>query len=166
MVIIMQITKTEYDPLLLEKWKGEINAEQITTLLSKYVAQFDTVIKISNQRDHFMNYLMGLMSDLSRKSVEPIALKIVGEKGVRPLQQFMTRSPLKDDDILSIYQKTFNEAVSSDNGMMSVDSSENAKKVGRQYCGRLGKVENCQSGVFCAYSSSRVGKCRLAISLW
>jgi SRSO17 transposase len=107
-----------------------------------------------------MNYLMGLMSDLGRKSVEPIALKIVGEKGVRPLQQFMTRSPLKDGCILGMYQNVFAESVSSENGMLSVDSSENAKKgknsagVGRQYCGRLGKVENCQSGVFCAYAGT------------
>jgi SRSO17 transposase len=155
---MMQLTKTEYDPLLLEKWRDEINTEQITALLSEYIAQFDTVIKISNQRVHFKNYLMGLMSDLKRKSVEPIALKITGEKGVRPLQQFMVRSTLDDEEILGTYQKAFGEAVSSNNGMMSVDSSENAKKgkhsagVGRQYCGRLGKVENCQSGVFCAYA--------------
>jgi SRSO17 transposase len=156
----MQITKTEYDPILMKKWKNEINAEQITSLLSEYVKEFETVIRINNQRVHFLNYLTGLMSNIARKSVEPIALKIVGEEGVRPLQQFMTRSPLKDSDILSTYQKVFAESVSSENGMLSVDSSETAKKgknsagVGRQYCGRLGKVENCQSGVFCAYAGT------------
>jgi SRSO17 transposase len=154
----MQITKTDYDPILLEKCRNEINAEQITALLSEYATQFDTVIRISNQRVHFENYLKGLLSNLERKSVEPIALKITGEKGVRSLQQFMTRSPLGDADILERYQKIFGEVVSSKKGMLSVDSSENAKKgkysagVGRQYCGRLGKVENCQSGVFCAYA--------------
>ena len=156
----MQITKTEYDPNLLEKWRNEINAEQITTLLSEYVTKYDSVIKIRNQRVHFVNYLKGLMSNLARKSVEPIALKIVGEEGVRPLQQFMTRSPLSDGNILETYQNVFAKSVSSENGMLSVDSSENAKKgknsagVGRQYCGRLGKVENCQSGVFCAYAGT------------
>jgi SRSO17 transposase len=158
MVIKMQLTKTEYDPKLLEQWKKEISEAEIADLLTKYVSQYDEVIKIDSQRMHFENYLKGLMSNLERKSVEPIALKIVGEKGVRPLQQFMKRSPLDDESILDTYQKAFVKAVSSDNGMLSVDSSENAKKgkrsagVGRQYCGRLGKVENCQSGVFCAYA--------------
>jgi len=42
-----------------------------------------------------------------------------------------------------------------------VDGSDFPKKgtesvgVGRQYCGRLGKVENCQAGVFAAYSSAK-----------
>ena len=154
----MQMTKTEYEPKLLEKWKDEISSSEITELLCKYISQFEGVIGNSNQREHFKNYVMGLMSDLERKSVEPIALKITGEKGVRPLQQFMTRSPLKDENILGEYQRLIGEAISSENGMLSVDSSENAKKgkhsagVGRQYCGRLGKVENCQSGVFCGYA--------------
>ncbi|MCL1804236.1 MAG: transposase [Eubacteriaceae bacterium] len=43
--------------------------------------------------------------------------------------------------------------------MLCLDPSEFIKKgvhsagVKRQYCGRLGKIENCQSGVFAAYSS-------------
>jgi SRSO17 transposase len=45
--------------------------------------------------------------------------------------------------------------------MITVDSSEFVKKgkesvgVARQYCGTLGKVENCQSGVFAGYSSDK-----------
>ena len=154
----MQIIKTEYEPSLVEKWKEEITGEQITALLKEYAEQFFEVIGNVNQREHFENYLKGLMSNLERKSIEPMALRIVGEKGVRAMQQFMTRSPLDDEKVLKKYQEIFGKTVTSSNGMLSVDSSENAKKgnnsagVGRQYCGRLGKVENCQSGVFCAYA--------------
>jgi len=48
--------------------------------------------------------------------------------------------------------------ISTKEGMISVDSSEFVKKgtesvgVGRQYCGTLGKVDNCQSGVFIGYA--------------
>ncbi len=45
-------------------------------------------------------------------------------------------------------------------GMITVDRSDFSKKgkhsagVARQYCGRLGKVENCQAGVFIGYSDA------------
>jgi len=45
--------------------------------------------------------------------------------------------------------------------MFTIDSSENPKKgndsagVARQYCGRLGKIANCQSGVFLGYVSDK-----------
>jgi len=43
--------------------------------------------------------------------------------------------------------------------MISVDETDFVKKgacslgVSRQYCGRLGKRENCQAGVFLAYAN-------------
>ena len=52
-------------------------------------------------------------------------------------------------------------AISDPNGMLTVDSSENLKRgkesvgVARQYSGRFGKVDNCQSGVFVGYSSTK-----------
>lgn len=155
----MQITQTGFDPNLLEKWRISVIAENnIEGLLSEYVSQYSSVIQVKNQRIHFENYLRGLMSELPRKSVEPIALCLVGEKGVRPMQQFIKRSTLNDDAILEGYQKQLAERISSDNGMLSVDGSDSVKKgnhsagVGRQYCGTIGKVESCQAGVFTAYA--------------
>ena len=157
----MQITKTGYDPNLLEKWRTTVvSEEKISEVLTKYLSMYKTVITISNQREHFENYVRGLMSELPRKSVEPIALNIVGEKAVRPMQQFMKRSTLDDSSILSEYQKQLAAQISGDNGMLSVDGSDSVKKgnhsagVGRQYCGSLGKVESCQAGVFTAYASN------------
>ena len=155
----MQLTKTEYNKELLEKWKNEeITEERITILLNQYVSSFAGVITNKTQRVHFENYLRGLMSSLDRKSIEPIALSTVGEKGVRPLQQFITRSTLDDGAVLSEYQRAFGITTQSGNGMLSVDGSDFVKKgknsvgVARQYCGILGKTENCQAGVFCAYA--------------
>lgn len=157
----MQLTPTAYEPNLLEKWRTEMVCENnIEQLLAEYTALFCEVIKISNQRVHFENYLRGLMSELPRKSVEPIALAFAGEKGVRPMQQFMKRSPLDNDAILGEYQRQLAVRISSENGMLSVDGSDSVKKgtnsvgVGRQYCGTLGKVESCQAGVFTAYAGT------------
>lgn len=157
----MQLMKSEYCPELLEKWKETAVTESgVTELLGEYAKGFEAVIRLKSQREHFENYLKGLMSKLERKSVEPIALKITSEKGVRSLQQFMTRSNIDDDEILGYYQSIVAKTISSENGMLSVDGSDIPKKgnhsagVGRQYCGTLGKVENCQAGVFCAYAGS------------
>lgn len=157
----MQLTGTGYEPKLLEKWRTEMVCEnRIEELLTEYTALFSDVIKISNQRVHFENYLRGLMSELPRKSIEPIALTFVGENGVRSMQQFMKRSPLDDEGILSEYQNQLALRISSENGMLSVDGSDSVKKgihsvgVGRQYCGTIGKVESCQAGVFTAYAGN------------
>jgi len=155
----MQLTKTEYSIELLDKWKNtEVTEEKINELLTRYVRRYEEVVKNKTQRTHLKNYLKGLMSNLHRKSIEPIALSSMGEKGVRPLQQFITRSTFGDDAVLKRYQEMMGATVASSNGMLSVDASDFIKKgknsvgVSRQYSGRQGKTENCQVGVFCAYA--------------
>ena len=157
----MQLTKTGFDAKLLEKWRVETLADNnIAQLLKEYAEQYFGAITISNQRVHFENYLQGLMSELPRKSIEPIALNIIGESGVRPMQQFMKRSTLNDNAVSDEYQKQLAKNVSSENGMLSVDGSDSVKKgensagVGRQYCGTIGKIESCQAGVFTAYAGA------------
>jgi SRSO17 transposase len=57
------------------------------------------------------------------------------------------------------HQSMLAQMIGRPDGMLTVDSCEFPKKgkesvgVARQYCGPLGKVENCQSGVFVGYSS-------------
>ena len=155
----MQITKTEYNKEILEKWRAEGKTEEeITELFNQYVKSYGAVIRNKTQKVHFENYVKGLMSALDRKSIEPIALASTGEKGVRPMQQFITRSTFDDNIVLQEYQKMLGNGAASKNGMLSTDGSDFIKKgknsagVGRQYCGRYGKTENCQAGVFCAYA--------------
>lgn len=155
----MQLTKTEYSKELLEKWRNEeVSEHKIAGLLTQYVRSYDTVITNKTQRIHFENYLKGLMSNLDRKSIEPIALSVYGEKGVRSLQQFVARSTFDDNVVLAEYCKLLGATTASGNGMLSVDGSDFPKKgknsagVTRQYCGNVGKTDNCQAGVFCAYA--------------
>ncbi|MCC3399649.1 transposase, partial [Clostridiales bacterium AHG0011] len=95
---------------------------------------------------------------MDRKSIEPIALHLAGEKSVRPMQQFFTRAPLREDDILDTYQQLLAAQLNHTGSMLSVDDTSFVKKgthsigVKRQYCGRLGKRENCQVGVFLSYA--------------
>ena len=112
-------------------------------------------------------YLQGLLLGQGRKSVEPIALNF-GERDeeagtqnrVLGLQRFVTASPWQCSDIQREIQAVFAEelvptAAGTDTGTVGiVDGSSFAKKgtesvgVARQWCGRLGKIDNCQTGVF------------------
>lgn len=156
----MQLFKTNYNPELLGRWKSEVNEARVDELLQSYVKKFDCVIANKTQRVHFQTYLKGLMSNVDRKSIELMALELGGEGLVRPMQQFITRSTMKDDGVSFVYRKILSETVNSENGMLSVDDTGQVKKgknsvgVKRQYCGRLRKVENCQVVVNAAYAGS------------
>jgi SRSO17 transposase len=158
----MQITKTEYNAKLLKKWEvSKESEEKVNEKLQEYLKNFEGVFENSTQVKNFVIYIQGLLSKLERKSIEPIALEYMGTRGVRTLQNYLTRSTFEDETVQEEYQRQFAEQLSSANGMLSVDPSEFVKKgknsagVKRQYCGRLGKVENCQSVVFVAYAGER-----------
>ena len=106
-------------------------------------------------------YISGLISNKDAKSVEPIALDFLGKTGVRPLQRFMKNCRWDHEEMELKHQILLSEIISDPAGMITTDSSEFVKKgkesvgVSRQYCGVMGKVENCQSGVFVGYSSKK-----------
>jgi SRSO17 transposase len=155
----MQISKTEYNKELIEKWKSDgATEEKISQELRKYLEMFNEIFKNISRVKNFGVYIKGLLSKLPRKSVEPIALEYMGENGVRTLQNFVTGSNFDDSAIHKKYQSELSQTINSQSSMLSIDPSEFVKKgknspgVKRQYCGRLGKVENCQSVVFAAYA--------------
>jgi SRSO17 transposase len=106
-------------------------------------------------------YLSGLMSDAKGKSVEPIALEFLGTQSVRSLQMFMKNYRWDHEAMLTSHQKMLAPLIATPDGMINVDASDFLKKgkesvgVARQYCGAVGKTENCQSGVFVGYSSDK-----------
>ena len=117
---------------------------------------------------HSLVYLKGLMSEQKRKSVEPIALQFArGPDGaaatqneVVALQEFLTVSPWEASDVFQEIQAVFAEELVPTTAQWSlgtvgvIDESGFEKAgtesvgVARQWCGRLGKTENCQVGVF------------------
>jgi len=108
-----------------------------------------------------LTYISGLMSNAKAKSAEPIALEFLDKKSVRSMQQFMKTYRWDHDAMQFTHQSMLAPMISQPDGMITVDSCEFVKKgkesvgVTRQYCGTLGKVENCQSGVFVGYSSHK-----------
>jgi SRSO17 transposase len=106
-------------------------------------------------------YVSGLLSNSPAKSVEPIALELLGAPAVSSLQKFMKTYRWDHEAMQAKHQELLSEQIATADGMITVDSCESVKKgkesvgVARQYCGEVGKVENCQSGVFVGYSSEK-----------
>ena len=128
-------------------------------------AQFADCFSREEPRENFSQYMAGQMSQLDRKSIEPIALNVQSAK-VRAMQHFLSDIAWEEDRILSRYHDMVSEDLGDAEGVLIFDESGFVKKgndsigVARQYCGNIGKVENCQVGVYTAYAS-RHGYCFL-----
>ena len=127
--------------------------------LSGFHEQFADCFQRSESREHFFNYMSGQFSPIERKSIEPIALALK-DGNVRAMQRFVSDAPWDDAKMIYKYRSHVNDDLGSPDGALIFDESGFVKKgqdsigVGRQYCGTIGKVDNCQVGVFAAYASA------------
>jgi SRSO17 transposase len=109
------------------------------------------------QREHVHTYLQGLLSDLQQKNAERIAYRYDEDR--LGLQTFIGISPWNHRPLLDELACQVGRELGKPNGVLVFDPSAFAKKgkhsvgVMRQWCGRLGKKENCQVGVFLGYVS-------------
>lgn len=143
-----------------------MTAEQIVALGPAFTAYCDSYSRCfprCETRRHLATYCRGLMSDLPRKSVEPIAL--AGGTAVRTLQEFLTHhawdhARMRDQlqrRIVRDHMPTPGEAFGPLGVIGLIDETGTAKKgdktpgVQRQYCGRTGKIDNCIVTVHLAY---------------
>ena len=120
-------------------------------------------------RAHSLTYVRGLLLVDGRKSVERMALQLVPREtenvlerqaDVLAMQRFLTHSPWEatavQAEIQAVFAEEFMPAASQwPLGTVGViDESSFIKQgtesvgVARQWCGRLGQVANCQTGVF------------------
>jgi len=126
--------------------------------LKGFHEQFYDCFQRSESRQHFLRYMTGQFSELERKSIEPIALAVKDGK-VRAMQRFISDAPWDDDKISTKYRSMVNDDFGSLYGALIFDETGFVKKgddsigVSRQYCGTIGKVDNCQVGVFAGYVS-------------
>jgi SRSO17 transposase len=130
--------------------------------LNNYYAEYAPLFARSEQREWAQLYMRGQLSDLERKSIEPMVLCERGKdiNAIRAVQQFIGEGAWDDDRILERHQQLVAGDLGEPDGTIILDGSGFPKKgehsvgVQRQYCGALGKIANCQQGVFLAYASS------------
>lgn len=134
--------------------------EQITFLkrrLTCFLKQFDDCVKTAPSREHMRTYVNGQVSNLERKSVEPIAL----EAGVAPrtLQEFLGLHRWDHEAVRRRLQTIVWREHAGGNSIALIDETSCAKKGGktagvqRQWCGSTGKKDNCVVTVHLGYSA-------------
>lgn len=133
--------------------------ERVLPRLETFMKPFADSFVRSEQREHAGTFVQGLLSDLEDKNVESIAYRFGQER--LPLQWFVGTSdwdyePLRDELVRQV-----GEALGEDDGVIVFDPSAFAKSgkesvgVARQWCGRLGKVDNCQVAIYMGYVSGK-----------
>ena len=136
------------------------DVEALADELVDYHAEFADLYYRIEQAHWSYKYLQGLMLPLERKAIQPMAMALEGGN-IQAMQQFIGQGRWKDKKLLRKHWQLVDETLGEDDGVYIVDESGFPKKgeqsvgVARQWCGVLGKVENCQVGVFGAYASRR-----------
>jgi SRSO17 transposase len=126
--------------------------------LGAFQSAFHDCFTRSEPRAHFFDYMVGQFSKLERKSIEPMALQVEGGT-IRGLQRFISDVHWDEEQMRWNYHQLVADELGDPDGVLMFDETGFVKKgtdsvgVARQYCGALGKVENCQVGVFAGYAS-------------
>jgi SRSO17 transposase len=129
--------------------------DRLTAFLGRYLPLFYR----KEQRENAMIVVEGLLSGLERKTCEPIARA----HGIhrKPVQFFVGSGAWDDEAVMAELRRHVREELGDEQAVLVIDPSAFAKKgnescgVKRQWCGRLGKTENCQVGVFLCYAAAR-----------
>lgn len=125
--------------------------------LERYMAHLSEALGHADRHAGLRGYCAGLMSPLGRKSVEPMAAALDPQR-VRSrhqsLHHFVADSQWSDEALrLRVAQWVVPRMDFSDGGWWIVDDTGFPKAgrhsvgVARQYCGMLGKQDNCQVAV-------------------
>jgi len=130
-------------------------ADHLQQFIQRYLPRFQR----KEQRRHAQAILHGKLTGLQRKTTEPIAHQARLKR--RPLQLFVGAGKWDDQAVLTELRCHARAELGDPDAAFVLDGSAFPKKgdascgVARQWCGRLGKVDNCQAGVFLAYAAAR-----------
>lgn len=125
--------------------------------LAAFVEPFARTLATAEQQSYARSYVTGLASDLERKNVESIAY--YHQQHRQCLQRFIGMVPWDHRPLLVELAVQVGRELGEPDGVLVLDPSAFTKKgtrsvgVQRQWNGRLGKVDNCQVGVYLAYVS-------------
>ena len=132
--------------------------EQVDGAFQDFHAYFAPLFGRREARDHSRHYLQALLVQSGeRRNAENLSETVPAS--ARVMQRFLAESPWDDDTVIGRLQEYLGPRLGHPEAVWVLDGSDFPKQgrksvgVARQYCGRLGKVANCQAGMFLAYVS-------------
>jgi SRSO17 transposase len=141
---------------------AEVRPSLLTGVLSRlesFVQPFVSALHSTEQRTNAQQYVQGLLSDLDGKDIESIAY--LHDRERQGLQKFIGQAEWNHRPLITKLAWQIGAELGEPDGVLVFDPSAFPKKgtesvgVQRQWCGRLGKVENCQVGIYLGYVSHR-----------
>lgn len=123
--------------------------------LEVFIAPFTATLVETEQKRHAAEYVSGLLSNLEHKTGEGIAY--LHDQQRQGIQKFIGHVPWDHQPLLLTLASQVGHELGEPDGVVVFDPSGFPKKgtksvgVAKQWCGRLGKVENCQVGIYLGY---------------
>lgn len=130
---------------------------EIKPALNQFLRTFDDRMGRVTNRRHLETYVSGQLSDLDRKSIEPMA----DAAGVssRTLQEFLSLLRWDEEATRDVVQQRVARDRADPHSVGIIDETSLHKQgkktacVQKQYCGSRGKLENCVVSVHLGYYS-------------
>jgi SRSO17 transposase len=132
--------------------------QQVMPRLATFMAPFVASFCRQEPFQHAHTYVCGLLSDVERKNIESIAYRFGQDR--LPLQRFIGWAEWDEAPLRQELTRQVAEQLGQADGVLVFDPSAFAKSgaesvgVARQWCGRLGKVDNCQVAIYLGYVSA------------
>lgn len=126
------------------------------TSFATFMANFGRFFKRAESRNSAVHYVRGLLADVKRKNCWQLA-EMMGEAHPDGLQHLLYGADWDADAVCQLLRAVVAAQLGYTPGIGVIDESGFVKKglcsagVKRQYCGRVGKIENCQVGVYLGY---------------
>jgi SRSO17 transposase len=136
----------------------QVSTEAFTDILRRletFAEPFVASLPSPESRAHGRTYVSGLLSDVERKNTESIAYRHDLDRQV--LQRFIGYMPWDHEPLLDELTRQVAAELGEPDAVIVFDPSGFPKRgpesvgVQRQWCGRLGKTENCQVGIYMGY---------------
>ncbi len=141
----------------------QVEFERVAASFTAFHQEFEPLFGRKEAGRRSEQYLRGLLvQQTDRRNAENLAEAIQGATP-RTLQRFLTEAPWSSERVIERLQWYVGQrlGLSRPQGVFILDDTGFAKQgkksvgVARQYSGTLGKVGNCQVGVFMAYASEQ-----------
>lgn len=140
---------------------NEVEFAQVARSFATFHQEFAPLFGRTEARSRSEQYLRGLLvQQTDRRNAENLA-EVIADATPRTLQRFLTEAPWAPEPVIDRLQRYVGPRLRQRDGVWVLDETgfpkQGKKSVGvaRQYCGTLGKIANCQVGVFLAYVSAQ-----------